>query len=49
MTKHYQIISHPYRPEHPKYQLKRKSLANPVIDVVYVVALGVVLWITGYR
>ena len=46
--KHYQIVSHPYRPGYPKYQVTRKSLANPVIDVVCVVALVAVLLMVGY-
>lgn len=46
--KHYQIISHPYRPERPRYQIKRKRLAAPIIDIICIAALALVLWLTGY-
>ncbi len=46
--KHYQIISHPYRPERPVYRVRRKRLANPTVDVVCVAVLAMILLLAGY-
>jgi len=47
-VKHYQIISLPYRPERPIYQVRHKHLANPVADVICVAVLAVILVVAGY-
>ncbi len=46
--KHYQIISHPYRPERPVHWTRRKRLANPTADVICVTVLFAILLLAGY-
>ncbi len=46
--KHAQITSHLYRPERPIYYERRKRLANPATDILYVAVLAVILVVAHY-
>lgn len=47
-VKHYQIIPTPNNPHRPAYQIKRKTLSNPAVELIGLVVLIIILLAGGY-